>query len=178
LRLALSERRQVVVPVAPGDTSMEPLLRGGDAVLAGPIDGGVRQGDLVLFRQQDYLVVHRYLGTVRTNRSSRCLRTRGDGRSLLDPALDPGDVRARVIAIRRRGRWLSVTGPGALLFARLVAWHALVWSAVGIAARGAGLDRAVAAVDSGLLRIAVALAVPLLHRRIEDPAGDSAPKSG
>jgi hypothetical protein len=172
LRLMLSERGEAFVLVTDGDTSMAPLLRGGDGVLAGPLATPPRPGDLLLYRQQDYWVVHRCLGTAAADGRSG-LRTRGDGRNVLDPLLGADDVRARIVALRRGGAWRSLEGPAARSYARLMAWHDLFWAAAGIGARKIGLGRMVAAIDLGVLRLAVPLAFPLLHRRIAAPASSS-----
>ncbi len=166
LELMLSERGMATVPVAVGDTSMVPLLRGGDAVLAVPLAAPPRPGDLLLYRQEDYWVVHRCLGPAGTVHG---LRTRGDGRNTLDPRVEPADVRARVSAVRRRGSWRSLEGGPARAFARLMAWHDLSWAAAGVVARKAGLGSATAAFDRGVLRLFVPIVFPLLHRRIAPP---------
>lgn len=169
LRLMLSERGAAIVLVTEGDTSMVPHLRGGDAVLVVPLASPPGQGDLLLYRQQEYWVVHRCLGwTVADGRHG--LRTRGDGRNELDPRLHAEDVRARVVALRRGGAWRSLQGAPARGYARCIAWHDLFFAAAGIVARKAGLGRAVAAIDLGVLRLCVPLAFPVFHRRIAPPA--------
>jgi len=170
LRLLLSEHGEAVVLVTDGDTSMVPHLNGGDAVLVAPIAEPPRCGDLLLYRQRDYWVVHRCLGWATAPDGRRGLRTRGDGRNLLDPRLAAEDVRAHVVALRRGGAWRSLQGPPARIYATLMAWHDLFWAAVGIVLRRAGLGRAVAAIDLGVLRLGVPLVFPLLHRRIVPPA--------
>ena len=170
LRLLLSERGAAIVLVAEGDTSMVPHLQGGDAVLAAPLLAPPGQGDLLLYQQQDYWVVHRFLGRAAASDGRKGLRTRGDGRNVLDPHLVAADVRARVVAVRRRGAWRSLEGPPARVYARLMAWHDMLWAAAGVAGRKAGLGPAVAAIDLLALRLAVPLAFPLFHRRIAPPA--------
>src|SRR5262245_19973917 len=101
VRLLLREKRPAILPIASGDTSMAPLLRGVDAVRAAPWSGRARAGELLVFRQQDYLVVHRCLGRARARDGARCLRTRGDARPDLDPPVLDDRVVARVAAIRR-----------------------------------------------------------------------------
>lgn len=175
LRLLIDSGRTAVLPVREGDRSMAPLLRGGDAVAAAA--GGPRGlGDLLVFLQRDYLVVHRFLGRARTRDGGSCLRTRGDGRNALDPPLDPGRVRARVSAVRREGCWRSLEGPGAALFRTLVAWHALAWSAAGVLARPVGLARVVAALDRAILSAGVPLLFPLLHRQAAPPPSEGVAK--
>lgn len=164
LDLLLDENGSAVVPIAEGDRSMLPHLAGGDAVLAVAATDP-RAGDLVLYRQQDYWVVHRCLGRV----DGAAFRTRGDGRNVLDPPLAREQVRGRVIAVRRGGRWRSLEGGPARAYARLVGWHDLVWAGSGVLAGRIGLGRAVAAVDAAVLRVIAPLLFPLLHRRIDLP---------
>jgi hypothetical protein len=170
LRLMLSDRGAAVVLVTEGDTSMVPHLRGGDAVLAVPLAAPPGRGDLLLYRQEDYWVVHRCLGRAPAPDGREGFRTRGDGRNVLDPHLVTEDLRARVVALRRAGAWRSLEGPWARVYAGLMAWHDLFWAAVGVVARKAGLGSAVAAIDLGVLRLSVPLAFPLFHRRIASPA--------
>jgi hypothetical protein len=170
LQLMLAERGGAVIPVTDGDTSMVPHLRGGDAVLAVPLVAPPGAGDLLLYRQQDYWVVHRCLGRASSLDGRPGLRTRGDGRNELDPRLPSEDIRARVVALRRGGAWRSLQGAPARVYARLIAWHDLFFAAAGVIARRAGLGRAGAAIDRGALRFWVPLVVPLVHRRIAPPA--------
>jgi hypothetical protein len=173
----LSERGAAVVLVAAGDTSMRPHLEGGDAVLAVPVTADPRRGDLLLYDQQDYWVVHRCLGRVRTKDGRVGLRTRGDGRNALDPLLAPSDVRARVAALRRNGAWRSLDGATARAYALLMAWHDVAWAATGVAARNVGLESWVASIDRLVLTLAVPVAFPLFHRRTAPPGAAGAERS-
>ena len=168
--MMLSERGAAIVVITEGDTSMVPHFSGKDAVLAAPRAARPRPGDLLLYRQGDYWVVHRFLGWTAARDGGEVLRTRGDGRNVLDPLLAPDDVLARVTALRRRGVWHSLESRPARAYALLLAWHDLFWAAAGVAARKAGLGRAVAGVDLFSLRLSVPLAFPLFHRRIANPA--------
>ena len=170
LHLMLSELGEAVVLVTEGDTSMLPHLCGRDAVLVVPLAETPKRGDLLLYRQQDYWVVHRCLGWVASRDGRSGFRTRGDGRNVLDPHLAAEDVLARVVALRRGGGWRSLEGRPARLYARLMAWHDLFWATAGVVARKAGLGPAAAAIDLGVLRLAVPLAFPLFHRQIAPPA--------
>jgi len=170
LHMMLSTQGAAIVVVTQGDTSMVPHLRGGDAVLAVPLAAAPAWGDVLLYRQSDYWVVHRCLGRAVTRDGRAGLRTRGDGRNTLDPLLAPEAVLARVTAVRRRGIWRSLESRPARAYALLLAWHDLFWAATGVAARKAGLGRAVAEIDLLSLRLSVPLAFPLFHRRIARPA--------
>jgi hypothetical protein len=173
LRLMLSERGAAVVPVTAGETSMVPHLEGGDAVLAVPVAAPPAPGDLLLYRQQDYWVVHRCLGRATAVDGRTGFRTRGDGRNVLDPHLASENVLARVVAVRRGGTWRSLDGSTARVYASCMVWHDLCWAAAGVVARKAGLGSFVAALDLGALRLAVPIAFPLFHRRIPPPHAPS-----
>jgi hypothetical protein len=177
VRLLLQEKRSVVLLIAAGDTSMVPLLRGGDAVLAAPWSGQLCAGELLVFRQHDYLVVHRCLGGASTPEGAPCLRTRGDARTELDPPVLAERVVARVRAIRRAGVWRSLDGPGARLHGRLVAWHVLFWAASAIVLGRIGLRPAASAIDRGLLAIAIPCTFPFLHPRLAPPSGEGSAKT-
>ena len=173
LRLLLSARGAAIVPVMAGETSMVPHLAGGDAVLASPLTTPPAPGDLLLYRQQDYWVVHRCLGRAIGPDGRSGFRTRGDGRNVLDPLLAPESVLARVVAVRRAGTWRSLSGPAARVYATAMAWHDLAWAAAGHVARKAGLGTLVARCDLGTLDVLVPFAFPLCHRRILPPAAPS-----
>ena len=177
VRLLLAEGRPAILLIAAGDTSMEPLLHGGDAILAAPSHDRPRPGELLVFRQQDYMVAHRYLGRARTPDGAPCLRTRGDARNELDPPVDADRVVARVRAIRRGGVWRSLDGPGARIHGRLVAWHALAWSACAIVLGRAGLRPAAAALDRALLALTIPWSFALLCRRHGPGPGEGSTKT-
>ena len=177
LDLLLTERGSAVLAIAPGDRSMEPTLVGGSSFVAAPLSGEPRPGDLLVFRQADYLVVHRYLGGARFRDGAPCLRTRGDGRSPFDPPLRRADVLARVVAVRRAGAWLSLEGTRARTFARLIAWHDLAWGAMAALARPVKLEGLVAMIDRAVLSLAVALGFRLAHGPAPDPEAAGRPLS-
>jgi hypothetical protein len=171
LEVALDDYGSAVVAITDGDTSMCPHLAGGDAVLVRRLDHPPAAGDLLLYGQSDYWVVHRCLGAVVTKDGRAGLRTRGDGRNRLDPLLLVDDVRGRVIGVRHGGVWRSVRTPAARVYAKLVAWHDLSWAAAGVALRRIGLGAVAAAADRALLELTAPWLFPLLHRRLTPPAG-------
>lgn len=177
LDLLLTERGSAVLAISPGDRSMEPTLAGGSPFVAAPLSREPRPGDLLVFRQADYLVVHRYLGRARFPDGAPCLRTRGDGRSPFDPPLRRADVLARVVAVRRAGSWLSLGGIRARTFARLIAWHDLAWGAAAALVRPVKLEGLVATLDRAVLSLAVALGFRLAHAAAPDPEAAGRPLS-
>lgn len=111
-------------------SSMRPTLFPGQLLAVEFAPQGLRCGDLLLFRQLDYLVVHRLLGRARPREGQSCLKTRGDGVPGLDPPLERGRVVGRVIAIQEQdGTWLSLRGAGARCYACCLAGHDRFWAA-------------------------------------------------
>lgn len=114
--------------------SMLPTLRPGQRVAVELVVEGPERGDLLLFRQVDYHVVHRYLGPTTSGDGVPCFRTRGDHVPALDAPLDPARVLGRVIAVEREGEWWDLDGAAARLYALGAALHDLFWAAAALAA--------------------------------------------
>jgi hypothetical protein len=168
-------------------TSMAPMLHP-DQRVAVAFDGAEpRRGDLLLFRQADYLAVHRMLGAARPGPDGELrLRTRGDGQVGLDPPLNPADVLGRVTAIETDGGWRSLDGTLAGIYARCIARHDLFWAGVGVCARTVdrrlGRDRSegllsrwVSRSDRGLLTMTHVLLFRVCHPRVAGPSATGAP---
>jgi len=141
----------------------------------------LRAGDMLLFRQADYLVVHRLLGRARRRGAARRLRTRGDGVLGLDPPVDPSRIVGRAIAVKRGEQWRGFESRAARIYARGLAWHDLFWAATGVAAYFVdrvlrrlrlprGLVRGVGAVDRWLLRRVHGLLFDRFHPPVAPPA--------
>jgi len=164
-------------------TSMVPTLHPGQRLAVEFGGAEPRRGDLLLFRQADYLAVHRLLGPARPALDGeRRLRTRGDGQLGLDPPVNPADVLGRITAIETDGSWRGLEGIVAGMYARCMAWHDLFWAGVGIGARTVDrrlsgdrsdglLSRWVSRADRGLLAMIHALLFRVCHRCVAPPAG-------
>jgi hypothetical protein len=176
--------RRAILPMH--GESMLPTLRSGQWVAVDLSPERIERGDLVLYRQQGYLVVHRLLGTTTGDDGAPALRTRGDGLSGFDPPLDRARVRGRVVAIRDEDRWWDLEGGAARAYAVAIAVHDLCWATAGAA--GARLDRLLqrlgfpAAIQTGtgecdrrLLRLVHRMLFGLLHRKAATPPGESTP---
>lgn len=122
-----------VITISDDGESMLPTLRPGQRVA---VDFSAREperGDLVLFRQQDYHVVHRILGIASTPAGGGYLRARGDHRPGLDPPVAPASVRGTVVAVERAsGVWWEMGGGGARLYAIAVALHGSFWAGLAV----------------------------------------------
>lgn len=177
----LGDGTAAAIPVREGDVSMQPTLAAGQLLWVEFEPAQLRTGDVLLFRQQDYLVVHRLLGRARTPAGRPSLRTRGDGWNGLDPHLEPDRVVGRVVAVRDARGWLDLRRVGARVYGRALAAHGLFWAALGSAAgladrrvlrgwAGGPLRRAIVTLDRGLLRLGHALFFRLVHARRAPPA--------
>lgn len=155
--------------------SMRPTLRAGRSVRVAFRAGAPHLGDLVVFRQVDYLAVHRYLGPTRGPDGATRLRTRGDGVPKFDPAVEPERVLGRVVALERPDGWWSAQGRGARGYAIALAIHALCWTTLGAwagridAALGTRVAAGLARLDAALLRAVDAIGFRALHARVAPP---------
>jgi len=122
--------------------SMMPTLQSGDLLAIDFDRARLRRGRLLIYRQVEYLVVHRLLGHASSDDGRPSLRTRGDGLSQFDPFLDPENVIGQVLATSSDGkRWRDECNALARLYGDAAAYHGLFWGYLGIAAGFA--DRAV-----------------------------------
>jgi len=134
-----------------------------------------RMGDVLVFRQADSLVVHRYLCRVRRD-GREWLRTRGDGKINFDPFVDPERVLGKVLAFTYQGQRWELGGALARFYAVKIALHDLFWGFLGRLTRGIdasleppdGPGRCTGwahAMDAYLLSLVHRIVFPLLHRR-------------
>jgi len=162
-------------------TSMLPTLVEGQTVAVEFGSEKIRPGDLLLYRQADYLVIHRLLGPTTDPTGRPCLRTRGDGWSRLDPRLDRDNVVGRVTAVHRAGCWRTLRSRPARVYSRLLVWHDLAWAAAGYLGQrvDGGLDRLglpsplrriTTGLDRGMLRLVHFLLFDRVHTEIPPPA--------
>jgi hypothetical protein len=157
--------------------SMEPTLLDGQTVALELAPRALARGDLLVFRQAGYLVVHRCLGARRGPGGARELRTRGDGVPGLDPAVTLDRVLGRVVAVEGRAGWLSVRGRAARVYATAVAWHDRLWAlAIHAGHRGdallarIGLAPRIAALAAACDHALLCTAHRMLHARVHRPA--------
>ena len=101
------------LPVA--GTSMQPTFEDRSRVWMERVDR-VRFGDVVVFLNDELLVVHRVVGL----RRGACYRTKGDGLAHLDPGfVSAANVLGRVVEIERDGSRRRCDGGGGRLYATL-----------------------------------------------------------
>lgn len=89
-------------------TSMVPAIQPGDVLTIQPVDPKeVSPGDIVVYAQEQVLVVHRIVRTS-TGSSEPCMVTRGDRLLRDDAPILPGELLGRVASIERKNRCVSL----------------------------------------------------------------------
>ena len=145
--------------------SMVPTLTEGQLLAIEFSPDRLSRGNMLVYRQEGLLMVHRLLGRARTPDGRPSLRTRGDGLPNFDPHLELPSVVGRVIALETADGWRSTLGRPARAYAWCLAWHDYFWAATAVLARGiegvlgriglrVQLRRLVVGVDRRSLRLA------------------------
>lgn len=104
--------------------SMFPFIRDGDRVLVTHGAGGVRRGDVILFRREGMLIAHRVLQSCETGST---FVTKGDNAFDLDPTLNAQEIVGRVRAVEREGRRMSLETAPWRVVGWLIATGTLAW---------------------------------------------------
>lgn len=108
VRLWQTHGEQQWLPVS--GHSMLPLLRAGDWIQVRS-QTAYTVGDLLVFVQDDQLVVHRLIGRAQRGDDTRGWRTQGDNCTAPDPALATSQIVGKVVAIRRGQACQQLAGP-------------------------------------------------------------------
>ena len=87
--------------------SMRPLIQPGDQVLIKHGHINVRRGDVIVFLQEEKMVVHRLLRICKDG-SKTIFITKGDNTSYLDSPISAHQVIGRVLKIKRGDRWVLI----------------------------------------------------------------------
>jgi len=161
--------------------SMKPTLPPGSLLCVEFDPKDIARGDLLLFRQANYLAVHRVVGHATRNEERPAWRTRGDNVPAFDPAVEPSRVVGRVIALEREGAWRDLRSGSARAYASLLAIHGFAWTAAAVLADRSvdrvcrklrlpvSLRSAVSRLDAGFLRAADRLFFRLAHAPVPPP---------
>lgn len=161
--------------------SMIPTLAEGQMLAVEFSPDRLSRGDLLVYRQDGLLMVHRLLGPARFPDGRPSLRTRGDGLPTFDPHLDPARVVGRVTAFRSGDEWRTTRARRSRAYARGLAWHDYFWAASAVAARGTErlldalhlrvpLRRWIVAVDRRTMRLAHGCFFRWAHPVVPTPA--------
>ena len=87
--------------------SMYPLIREGDNVLVECGYSQIRRGDIIAFRSENKLIVHRVL-TISEKGTGFSVTTKGDNVPHLDPVVSHREIIGKVSAIKRGEKMLSL----------------------------------------------------------------------
>lgn len=117
----IAQGRRVSVPVR--GESMRPFLADGrDSVLLGPVNRKLRKGDIVLYqRSTGQHVLHRIISIDRNKPLRGGFYMRGDAQSISEGPIDPEQIRAVVLQVRRKGKWIGTADPCMLFYSCL--WY-------------------------------------------------------
>jgi hypothetical protein len=89
--------------------SMHPTIRDGEAIVLQRSDPTqLREGDIVLSRQEDRLFAHRIVKLTKAHGVPTTMLLRGDAMEACDLPLGPGAIVAKVVAVERRGQLIDL----------------------------------------------------------------------
>ena len=125
---ALKRRSRIALRVQ--GTSMLPWVRPQDIALIRqtPLEN-VRCGDIVLFRRENHLFVHRIVKKQGSLEAAQFL-SKGDAHPAPDGILEEQELLGRVVRIYRHGRRIDLDAPGQLalgLFISQLSLHSRFW---------------------------------------------------
>jgi hypothetical protein len=158
-------------------TSMLPTLRPDEAIWIDFAPADRRAGQIVIFRQAGALLVHRIVG-----RKGAHFRIRGDHAACFDGPTNPDQILGRVVAFERGGRWYSLEGFLATIYAKAIAVHAFFYTGLGAVVErirpSSRVRNLIFQVDTLTLSLASGIAFRLCHRVRDPPAILDDPSSG
>lgn len=105
--------------------SMYPFIKSGDWVELEPLQDyntDIRMGDIILFKQEDNLYLHRVI-----RKTVKGILTRGDTSTGPDGIIPPENVLAKMVSIQRNGKNINLSTIGRRLYSRFLVRFWLVW---------------------------------------------------
>lgn len=135
---ALAEHGRIALRVH--GTSMLPWVKPGDVALIRRSEtSNVRYGDIVLFRRESHIYVHRIVeknGPLHAERFT----AKGDAHPTADGVLEQGELLGRVVRLYREGMRIDLDSPGQLALGLLIArlsqsghfWYPVARFAAGV----------------------------------------------
>jgi signal peptidase I len=110
----LESGNSVVLPAT--GYSMFPTLRPGDRVLVKPVikDEMPIPGSIVVFRDNDQLIIHRLIKILQNEEGNDCFEARGDSRPVSDKILPVQHIIGLAVSYKRAGKenYLKCCNPG------------------------------------------------------------------
>jgi Peptidase S24-like len=130
LRIASALKRRGRISLRVHGTSMQPWVRPKDIALIRKISlENVRCGDVVLFRRENHLFVHRIVEK-RGSLNAAQLFSKGDAHPTSDGMVQEQELLGRVVRIYRHGRRIDLDAPRQLalgLFISQLSLHSRFW---------------------------------------------------
>jgi hypothetical protein len=130
LRIADALKRRGRISLRVHGTSMQPWVRPKDIALIRKISiENVRCGDVVLFRRENHLLVHRIVEK-RGSLDAAQLFSKGDAHPKSDGVVQEQELLGRVVRIYRNGRRIDLDAPRQLalgLFISQLSLHSRFW---------------------------------------------------
>jgi len=130
LRLADALKRHGQISLRVHGTSMQPWMRSKDIALIRQISiENVRCGDVVLFRRENHLFVHRIVERRGSLKAAQLL-SKGDAHPTSDGVVQEQELLGRVMRIYRNGRRIDLDAPRQLalgLFISQLSLHSRFW---------------------------------------------------
>ena len=130
LRIADALKRHGRISLRVHGTSMQPWMRSKDIALIRKISiENVRCGDVVLFRRENHLFVHRIVEK-RGSLNAAQLLSKGDAHPTSDGVVQEQELLGRVMRIYRKGRRIDLDAPRQLalgLFISQLSLHSRFW---------------------------------------------------
>src|SRR5216684_1187759 len=130
LRIADALKRGGRISLRVHGNSMQPWVRPKDIALIRQISiENVRCGDVVLFRRENHLFVHRIVEKQGSLEAAQLL-SKGDAHPTTDGILEEQELLGRVMRIYRNGRRIDLEAPGQLalgLFISQLSLHSRFW---------------------------------------------------
>ena len=106
-------------------TSMLPWVRPGDIARIRKVSANaIRCGDVVLFRRNERLYVHRVIEKSDSPDATE-FRAKGDAHPTCDGIVEQQELLGRVVRLYRRGRRINLEAPGQLALGRLISKFSL-----------------------------------------------------
>src|ERR1700694_6336268 len=129
-RIADALKRRGRISLRVHGASMQPWVRSKDIALIRRISiENVRCGDVVLFRRENHLFVHRIVEK-RGSQDTAQLFSKGDAHPTSDGIVEKQELLGRVMRIYRNGQRIDLDAPGQLalgLFISQLSLHSRVW---------------------------------------------------
>ena len=103
--------RDVEIPLKTFGLSMRPVIYGGEwIVVRRAIEAEIRVGDIIIYQAGQGFVAHRVIQRLKKGEQT-CFKVKGDAHLASEGVVSAGQIIARVVALKKRGRVISMDQP-------------------------------------------------------------------